>query len=100
MRRVLLFLLLLLPTTAADIYAQTAGSSDGLDFFVSYIKPTLWRPSESVPIYALIGAYQDNTVTISYFDPNGAEVIGQPFTVKAHTVAQVQLDPSRIYAMI
>jgi hypothetical protein len=73
-----ILLLILLPLISENTFAQKQGlSSDGKDFYIGYVYPSFNKyPSSNgrdvhgfFGVYALITSYDNNQVTVSYFDP-------------------------------
>src|SRR5437016_1711889 len=83
--------------------AQTSSgvNSDGRDFYIGFVYPSFNKVS--VPgtrnarsffaSSALVSAYYDCTVQVSYFDSKtGAEILSKAYPVLAHNTVQVLLD--------
>src|SRR5258708_4667480 len=95
---IIIFLLFIL---SGNAFCQQQGfSSDGKDFYIGFVYPSFNKnpdqPGRSVKgsfgVYALISSYDNNQVTISYFDPaSGTETVGGIYSLYAKNAIQVQL---------
>jgi hypothetical protein len=100
MKKLLLSGLLFLSLTQC-IFAQGI-PSEGKDFYLGYIHPTF---NDVVPawtagyfrVYAYVSSFQDNTVSVSYFDPQSKkEGFPNNYPVKARQTTQIALDRTQI----
>jgi hypothetical protein len=83
--------------------AQAQGiPSEGKDFYLGYIHPTF---NDVVPawtagyfrVYAYVSSFQDNTVSVSYFDPlTKREGYPNNYPVKARQTTQIALDRTQM----
>jgi len=76
-------------------------STDGKDFYVGFVNPSFNRvaPASTVGYfraYLIVGSYQDNTVSVSYFTDDATEDTVIKYKVQAKKSLQIQLDLTRI----
>jgi len=96
----LLFLLALLGCLAfsfkpAHGQSQKGILSDGRDFYIAQLTPSLSNCSQLKPYqsyWALISSFYDCTVKVTYFNDDGTETTGQSFVLHAKNGIQVALD--------
>ncbi|HEY6172008.1 MAG TPA: IgGFc-binding protein, partial [Candidatus Kapabacteria bacterium] len=85
---------------ASHVYAQGI-STDGKDFYVGFVNPSFNRVVQAnsanfFRVYLIVGSYQDNTVSISYFTDEGTEDTVVKYKVQKRKSIQIQLDLTRI----
>ncbi|MBS1902480.1 MAG: T9SS type A sorting domain-containing protein [Bacteroidetes bacterium] len=100
----LLVALLLLVGLGSRGNAQSLGgglNADGRDFYIGLLYPSFNAQSINFfgrnvqgffGVYALISSYDDNTITVGYFDDNGNEINKQTYNVAKRRAVQVPLD--------
>lgn len=89
-------LLLFTPTSHAQ-----GISTDGKDFYIGFVNPSFNRvvpPSTAnfFRVYLIVGSYQDNTISVSYFTNDGTEDTVMKYKVQKRKSIQIQLDLTRI----
>lgn len=76
-------------------------TSDGRDYYLGLVYPSFNAQSLNLygknvqgffGVYALISSYDDNVVTVGYFDNNGNEINKQKYNVMKRRAIQVPLD--------
>jgi hypothetical protein len=98
MKRIVLFILLLMP----EISLAQNLNADGKDYYIGWLYPSYNAQKLAIPevlnfldVSVLISSYQDNTVTISYFNrTTGKEEESQTLQVAKRRSIQVHLDTS------
>ena len=91
------FLCLCFALTSAHAQTQKGILSDGRDFYVAQLTPSLAGCSQLNPYqsyWVLISSYYDCTVTVTYFNPDGSETKGQNYILHAKNGDSVLLDES------
>ncbi len=74
--------------------------SDGRDFYLGYIPPTITcgPPWIFIHVYALVTSYYDNSIEVSYFDPkDGHEVPGVSRPLKKQNSVQIELQTGQMW---
>ncbi|HET9135535.1 MAG TPA: IgGFc-binding protein, partial [Candidatus Kapabacteria bacterium] len=98
MKRIVLFILLLLPALSL---AQNL-NADGKDYYIGWLYPSYNAQKLAIPevlnfldVSVLISSYDDNSVTISYFNrTTGKEEVSQTLQVAKRRSIQVHIDTS------
>ena len=88
-------------TSIVSVFAQGT-PSEGKDFYLGFIAPTynsvVLTPSRGYfKAYAIISSFQDNTVSVSYFEPgHGAEETPVEYKILKHQSVQIPLDYAKM----
>src|SRR5688500_8747392 len=94
----LIFLVLVL--FGSGVLAQDRGfRSEGREFYLGMLWPTFINPwTAHTPLphfqYAVISSYDDNVVTVSFFEKGTNKEVTSTFTIPAGTSKDVLLDKS------
>lgn len=93
----LLVLFALLSTLVGAASAQNGIPSDGRDYYLAYVKPSIKcaniKPFQG--IFLLVSSYYDSRVEVSYFDKtNGKEINAGTYNIPAKSYKQIPLDVS------
>ncbi|MBS1902497.1 MAG: IgGFc-binding protein [Bacteroidetes bacterium] len=73
-------------------------NSDGRDFYVGFLSPSVLNQhidtnfTRYFGAYALVSSYADNEVSVSYFDNSGNETAAKTYTVGKLRAVQIPLD--------
>ncbi|MFI5202330.1 MAG: IgGFc-binding protein, partial [Candidatus Kapaibacterium sp.] len=92
-----IFLTFHLCLTSAQAQTQKGILSDGRDFYIAQLTPSLNNCTQVHPYqsyWVLISSFYDCSVTVSYFKPDGTEVFTSSKQVMAKRGLQVLLDQS------
>jgi hypothetical protein len=91
----LLVLFAILSCSVSSAFAQTGIPSDGRDYYIAYVKPSI-KCSNVKPfqgIFVLVSSYYDARVEVDYFDKkSGKEVNAGTFNIGAKQYKQIPLD--------
>ncbi|MBS1902499.1 MAG: IgGFc-binding protein [Bacteroidetes bacterium] len=100
MKRILILVLAIVLGSSVRSWSQGL-NADGKDFYLGLLYPSFNAQSINFfgrnvqgffGVYALISSYEDNVITLGYFDDNGNEINQQTYNVAKHRSVQVPLD--------
>jgi hypothetical protein len=85
--------------SSCQVSAQTySQSGDGKDFFIGFVNPSYNKVAHPAVLayygaYVLVSSYEDNHITVSYFDKViGAEILGTRYFIPRHDGIPVPLN--------